>query len=441
LTKHNLTTTHDGYRCSICHWKWRSPPTSPCPGVHRFARWGDVPEYLKTKSQLLKAGLKPRENLYPDGCLQPRGDFSLPYWLYDERQALPMHKHKAPPSDNVNSSRAIASEAKRLWERREIYTETYAGFKIEALPVLRAKFICFKAIARIGGIPGPFNQVEIETSKSLLTHIDAVQVTKDFLVQLLKEGIPNRTQDRENFHQYLRQWGSGLLRLQESEVGFYIRVNGEQQQVEKLASFNFNSSTVGEKTHSFSAYTNLLAKPNINYWSWSDKAESRQICPELTILLTLPEPNSLVRLVLEALPEGKDPFYQPEKRGNRSSVDLLEFSTKGKFAERDDKYKLRNAFIEWHMAVESQLGTEILNQIYRVIYGVSGKLIEEIIAPNYGEWWEVLGVKPDASKIEVKKAYRQLLGKFHPDINKSEDAHDRAVALNQAYERYQQLIR
>jgi hypothetical protein len=441
LTKHNLTTTHDGYRCSICHWKWRTPPTSPCPGVHRFARWGDVPEYLKTKNQLLKAGLKPRDNLYPDGCLQPRGDFSLPYWLYDERQAIPMHKQTAPTSENVANARAIASEARRLWEKREIYTETYGGCRIEALPVYRAKFICFKAKAIISGIPGPFNQVEIETSKSLLTHIEAIEVTKEFLAQLFKAGIPNRTQDRENFHQYLRQWGSGLLRLPESDVGFYIRVNVEQQQVENKSAFNFNSPTVAETTNSISVYKNLLAKPNINYWSWAKNSESRQICPELTTLLTLPEPNSLVRQVLEALPEGKDPFYLPEKRGNRSSLDFLDNSLKGKFAERQDKYKLRSAFIEWHIATESQVGTTILKRIYRVVYGVSLQLIEEIIAPNYGEWWEVLGVQPDASKVEVKRAYRQLLGKFHPDINKSEGAHDRSVALNRAYEQYQQLTR
>jgi hypothetical protein len=70
---------------------------------------------------------------------------------------------------------------------------------------------------------------------------------------------------------------------------------------------------------------------------------------------------------------------------------------------------------------------------------------EKISAPSFlpleGEWWEVLGVKPDANYMEVKQAYRRLAGMFHPDINKSEEAHERTVALNRAYEQYRQSIR
>lgn len=437
MTQHNLTKTDYGCYCAICRWKWRSPPTSQCPGVPRFGRWTDVPDYLKTKSELFKAGLKPRENLGPEGCLQLASDKHPRYWLYDERQAIPKHKPTSEPGEDLAKERAIASEAKRLWENKEIYTETYKGVAIAALPLVRAKFISFKARAQVSGIPGEFNHVEVETNKSLPTHIKAIQVTREFLDQLLTHGIPNRTLDRDNLHEYLRQWGGGFIRLQDSGAGFYIRVNYAPVQVEYKASWRVRVPTVEQTTNLLSTYTSELAKPNINYWSWSNRPESRQICPELTTLLTLPEPNPSVRQVLEALPEG-NPFFNPEKSAYGSPLNFSRFSTRGKFALQDDKYKLRSAFIEWHDAVQSQLDIDTLNRIYQVVYGASWELIQEILTPSSGEWWEVLGVKPNASKAEVKKAYRRLVGMFHPDVNKSLGAHERAVAINRAYEQYQE---
>jgi DnaJ-domain-containing protein 1 len=154
--------------------------------------------------------------------------------------------------------------------------------------------------------------------------------------------------------------------------------------------------------------------------------------------LTLPEPDDFARLVLQALPDGKNPFFMPERKSRVPTLTFGEFSKRGRLADRDDKYRLRQAFIEWHEAAQSRLGINRLKLIYRVVYGVSWELIQEILIPYSGEWWEVLGVKPDADKDEVKKAYRRLVGLYHPDINKSVDAHERAVAINRAYEQFQQ---
>jgi hypothetical protein len=101
---------------------------------------------------------------------------------------------------------------------------------------------------------------------------------------------------------------------------------------------------------------------------------------------------------------------------------------------------LRNAFIDWHHQTEALLGTETLKSIYQVVYGASWELIQEIIEPLSGEWWEVLGVKPNATTVEVKQAYRRLVRKYHPDINPSPRAHERAVTINCAYEKFQKLV-
>jgi molecular chaperone DnaJ len=50
------------------------------------------------------------------------------------------------------------------------------------------------------------------------------------------------------------------------------------------------------------------------------------------------------------------------------------------------------------------------------------------------DYYEVLGVRRDATQEDIKKAFRKLAMKFHPDRNKSEDAHERFKQINEAYE-------
>lgn len=46
---------------------------------------------------------------------------------------------------------------------------------------------------------------------------------------------------------------------------------------------------------------------------------------------------------------------------------------------------------------------------------------------------EVLGVKNNASKEEIKSAYKELSKKFHPDINPTQKAHEKFIEINEAY--------
>ena len=47
---------------------------------------------------------------------------------------------------------------------------------------------------------------------------------------------------------------------------------------------------------------------------------------------------------------------------------------------------------------------------------------------------EILGLGPHASDDEIKSAFRELSKKYHPDLNKAADAHDKFIEVKEAYE-------
>jgi len=51
------------------------------------------------------------------------------------------------------------------------------------------------------------------------------------------------------------------------------------------------------------------------------------------------------------------------------------------------------------------------------------------------KYYEILGININSSKTDIKKAYRQLAKKYHPDLNKAPDAREKFIEIQNAYEK------
>src|SRR4051794_14760591 len=56
------------------------------------------------------------------------------------------------------------------------------------------------------------------------------------------------------------------------------------------------------------------------------------------------------------------------------------------------------------------------------------------MAVAFRDYYELLGVPPDADTEEIRRAYRKLARENHPDINKDPAAEDRFKEISEAYE-------
>ncbi len=53
---------------------------------------------------------------------------------------------------------------------------------------------------------------------------------------------------------------------------------------------------------------------------------------------------------------------------------------------------------------------------------------------EFKDYYQILGIARDAPADDIKRAYRRLARKYHPDVSKEADAEERFKELNEAYE-------
>lgn len=59
---------------------------------------------------------------------------------------------------------------------------------------------------------------------------------------------------------------------------------------------------------------------------------------------------------------------------------------------------------------------------------------EVLIAVDFKDYYNILGIEPDASPEDIKRTYKKLARKYHPDVSDDPDAQSKFQEVSEAYE-------
>ena len=76
----------------------------------------------------------------------------------------------------------------------------------------------------------------------------------------------------------------------------------------------------------------------------------------------------------------------------------------------------------------------LLNLTYLLPIMIISSFLLDLISCEAKDYYKILGVAKNADEKEIKKAFRKLALKYHPDKNKEKDAEDKFKSIAEAYE-------
>jgi DNA polymerase III subunit epsilon len=91
------------YLCIRCEAIWSRPPQAHCAGIKTYRAWIFIPDHLATRTQLLKAGLKPVKGQKPEAVMS--GSFDS-YDLYDRAKCVSVRRRSSGAGEESGSVQA-----------------------------------------------------------------------------------------------------------------------------------------------------------------------------------------------------------------------------------------------------------------------------------------------------------------------------------------------
>ncbi len=182
---------------------------------------------------------------------------------------------------------------------------------------------------------------------------------------------------------------------------------------------------INKKEYWVNFYTSKLGTPYVNYWDWKANPESMIVCPELTQLLSLPDPSKEVKEVLQAILDGdlftgqnSNPFRKA-KQTVPTIQGYLASTGRGKLDIHPNKSQLHKSFINWYQETISHIGIEALMRVFKVLYHLEPEILQKILEGDSERIpltsAVVLGIDINSTLSQVKAAYKAKAKVCHPD--------------------------